>query len=538
MSNKRTISVVLYPRKGKDNLYPVKLRFTENRISKYILLPIQVEKKYWLKSTKRISATHPKHEEFNYIIDKKLKEYEEVYKVSNQFLNATLNVFVDLEKKIKTDFKNKYGNRKKHQTLYYHLERFWGNLELNYYDIDKEFFLDFKNYLIENVKSRDSLSNTPSDNTIFGYLKVLSSFLNEQKQEGKFLGDLAHIRKIYPKKVATPKRTLDLDDIWGLDNIHPHYGFMRPLLFNSLNTFTFNFWSQGLRIGDCLRLKYGMVEDDLIVIKMGKTGRVLTIPLTDKNCFRIFWYLDDFPHLFNWENKTFDFKIASYYGNDDDENISEYNSSKWNEHKSKFPHLDEFLYDNFINYYSLVNQWGKLTSEYESEYLLKDTNYHIRKTKYSKEFYEFVKVKSEELIYLDDEIKKSKKLLFESIVFHVKEYCKRSENKNKFIFPFLRGYENETDINKFSNKVSTSTVLINRSLQEIATHLEINKRITNHLSRHSITSISKGLGVDIYDLKNMLGHSNIKQTEVYVNSLSTLTSLENTRRISNILDNE
>ena len=78
--------------------------------------------------------------------------------------------------------------------------------------------------------------------------------------------------------------------------------------------------------------------------------------------------------------------------------------------------------------------------------------------------------------------------------------------------------------------------LINRSLQEIGHKLDINKRITNHLSRHSITSISKGLGVDIYDLKNMLGHTSVKQTEIYVNSLSTLTSIENTKKISNILD--
>ena len=140
------------------------------------------------------------------------------------------------------------------------------------------------------------------------------------------------------------------------------------------------------------------------------------------------------------------------------------------------------------------------------------------------------------MTYLDGEIRRLKNLLFDSIVHHVKEYCQHKENKNKYIFPFLKGLENETDINKLNNKISSSTALINRSLQEIGKHLDLNKKITNHLSRHSITSISKGLGVDIYDLKNMLGHTSVKQTEVYVNSLSTLTSIENTKKISNILD--
>jgi integrase len=536
MIKKRTIAVVLYPRKGKNNLYPVKIRFCENRKSKYIPLPIQIEKRFWLKSVSRISSSHPKHEEFNYIIDKKMKEYEEVYKVSNKFLNSNLNVFTDLEHKIKVELKNKYGNRKKHKTLYYHLEKFWGNQELNYFDIDKEFFLDFKNYLTENIKSRDALSNTPSENTIFGYLKVLSTFLNEQKREGKYLGDLSIIRKILPRKVPTPKRTLDLNDIWALDNTQIFNPFIRPLLFDSLNTFMFNFWSQGLRIGDCLRLKWGNIEDDLIVIKMGKTGRLLTIPLTDKNCFRLFWYLEDFPSLYDWEERSFLFKIKDYFDNEDDTEWGNHNFNIWKGIKEKFPRINEFMYDNFLEYYSLLKQWEQLSARYEIDYFSKDTNYHLRQNNHSKEYYDFIKDKNDELTYLDSEIKRVRKLFFDSIIHHIKNFSKKPENKNKYIFPFLKGMENETDINKLANKISSSTVLINRSLQEIGHKLEINKRITNHLSRHSITSISKGLGVDIYDLKNMLGHTSVKQTEIYVNSLSTLTSIENTKKISNILD--
>ena len=79
--------------------------------------------------------------------------------------------------------------------------------------------------------------------------------------------------------------------------------------------------------------------------------------------------------------------------------------------------------------------------------------------------------------------------------------------------------------------------MINKSLKEIGKEVNINKRLTNHLSRHSITSISKSLGTDVYDLKDMLGHTNIKQTEVYINSINTIqTSKENIKKVSNSLN--
>jgi site-specific recombinase XerD len=75
-------------------------------------------------------------------------------------------------------------------------------------------------------------------------------------------------------------------------------------------------------------------------------------------------------------------------------------------------------------------------------------------------------------------------------------------------------------------------------LKEIGKEVGITKKLTNHLSRHSITSISKSLGSDVYDLKDMLGHTNVKQTETYINSINTIeTSKKNTDRLTLMLDN-
>lgn len=518
MSSKKTIKVILYPRKDKNNLYPVKIRITENRKSQFVNLKFSVSEKYWLKSTNRVSMSHPNHLEYNFIIEKSLKEWEDVSKKTDKVFVGKMNLFVDLEKKIEDEFVNQYYSRKKHRTLYYHLRKFWGNLDLHYYDIDKEFYMDFRNYLQQNIKSRDTLSNIPSNNTIVGYLKVLTSFLNEKKQDGVFVSDLSFTKRITPKKVPTPKRTLDIDDIWVLDNLLPSHTFFRPLLWDGLNTFLFNFWSQGLRIGDCLRLKWGNIQDDLIVITMGKTKRQLSIPLTNKNIYRMCWYMDDFPSLWNWEKKKWlDFETGNVGWID-----KEY---------------DEFLFLNFSNYFELLGEFERYKDdkEFDTNYLLKDENFHIRKGRYSVEYHNYIKNEVVDFPY--DLLNRYKEVLDQSLFHKIKQYSQDEKNKNKFIFPFLRGYENERDLTKLNNKISSSVSLINKTLKEIGENSGIGKKFSNHSSRHSITSISKSLGTDIYDLKNMLGHTSIKQTEVYVNTLTTHSSIKNTNKVIEGLNN-
>jgi integrase len=519
MSKSITIKVVLYSRKDKRNLHPVKIRITNNRVSSFINLDFSIEKRYWLKSTNRVSQSHPNHTEYNYIIEKKLKDLDLHNESNIKVITGKLNVFDDLEVKIETNYQNQYYSKKKHRTLYYHLKRYWGSLELHYYDIDKEFYIGFRNYLQLNIKSRDTLTNIPSNNTIVGYLKFLTSFLNEKKQEGVFVGSLDFVKKVSPQKIPTKVEPLTTDDIYILDNLLPSHTFLRPLLFNSLNTFMFNFWSNGLRIGDCLRLRWGNIQGDVIVVRMGKTKRILTIPLTDKNIWRLFWNMDNFPKPYDWDKRE-------WYSWDRDNQIP---SGVKN---------DEFVEINFSNYLEYVLELENHRDGYidDVDYFLKDENIHIRGGRYSVEYHKFVnsKIKDD---FPFDLMNEKREIFNKSLLNSIIEYSKEERNKNRYIFPFLRGYENVSDITKLSDKVSSSVSLINKSLKVIGKEVNINKKLTNHLSRHSITSISKSLGTDIYDLKDMLGHTNIKQTEVYINSINTIqTSKVNTQKVSDTLN--
>jgi len=72
---------------------------------------------------------------------------------------------------------------------------------------------------------------------------------------------------------------------------------------------------------------------------------------------------------------------------------------------------------------------------------------------------------------------------------------------------------------KLTDAISSKNALINKYLKKIAIKAGITKNISFHISRHSFAKIAKGKGVDNSHLKMLLGHSNIKVTEVYMGNL-------------------
>lgn len=56
---------------------------------------------------------------------------------------------------------------------------------------------------------------------------------------------------------------------------------------------------------------------------------------------------------------------------------------------------------------------------------------------------------------------------------------------------------------------------LNRKLQEWVRAAGINKKITFHCARHTFATLQITLGTDIYTLSKMLGHKNIKNTQIY-----------------------
>jgi integrase len=261
----------------------------------------------------------------------------------------------------------------------------------------------------------------------------------------------------------------------------------------------FCFWSQGLRIGDCLSLKWGNIEDGVIVLRMEKTDRELIIQLNSSNIHRIKWYMSSYYPIWDWTNK----KWNNYHQCDD------FDPNKYN----------EWLFSHETDYQEFVNMIEEEKDEnYQMMSIFTGPNFErIELDRYGSRYNKIIKDKVPSLFESRDE---RLDMVNRELIKSISEYANKEENKNKFIFPFLRGFEDEKDLTKLSNKVGSSITLVNKSLRELGAILKIEKKFSTHWSRHSVTSISKGLGVDIYDLKNWLGHTSVKTTESYVNTVN------------------
>ena len=73
--------------------------------------------------------------------------------------------------------------------------------------------------------------------------------------------------------------------------------------------------------------------------------------------------------------------------------------------------------------------------------------------------------------------------------------------------------ENTSDDYVFGNLVNYGNV--NENLKKWAEAAGIRKHISYHTSRHSFATMMLTLGADLYTTSKLLGHSNVKTTQIY-----------------------
>lgn len=78
----------------------------------------------------------------------------------------------------------------------------------------------------------------------------------------------------------------------------------------------------------------------------------------------------------------------------------------------------------------------------------------------------------------------------------------------------LEKYKNETFKNGKLLPVKVN-LTVNRHLKEIAEICGIKKHLTFHLSRHTFATLTMSKGVSLESVSKMLGHKDIKTTQIY-----------------------
>ena len=111
--------------------------------------------------------------------------------------------------------------------------------------------------------------------------------------------------------------------------------------------------------------------------------------------------------------------------------------------------------------------------------------------------------------------KKSLKLLA-----YYRELANKKQGSNEieprsFMFPLLRIDKDETNELQIFKAISSATAFTNKSLRKLSNLAKIDKHISFHTARHSwaVRALQKGMRIEY--VSKLMGHSSVKQTEVY-----------------------
>lgn len=527
MRDDTTVLPVLWSRKDKNGLLPIKIRITKNRKSTYVSIGFSVKKSDWSEFKRKVKTSAPNHLEINIRIDELIKEIEnENPNVEFQpkgrvsFLKYLLQKIEDKKKG------NKFFSTKRYRSLYFHLEKFIGkNNEIYFDELNKEFATRFKTYLENNIVSRTGSDEVPV-NTLINYLKVFKTIINHAIKEDVYLGVNPIPSHLIPPKKKTKKVPLTVNQIWKLNNLRPNKLGMTEGMFNALSVFMFSFWARGLRISDVLQLKYKHLSDGYFTIKMEKTEETVNVPLTINNVERIIPFLEEIHPQFCWKERKY------FISSDETESNEDYVPK---------PDYSELfcLHSVYLrSYFRFVKMLKDRVDDYNFKVRNADrkvTYFHEDFEYDSKEmvlFFKESKIIEEKLSY--DEYMRDREIYLEYCKNYFRNYCKRKEVKEQYVFPFLRGFDNLKGFEK-GNKISAVTALINKNLYKISERFDVPK-FTTHFARHTFTSTSKTMGVDIYDLRNWLGHTSVKNTEIYVNTLDEPKDDSHSLRLFDLLN--
>lgn len=80
-------------------------------------------------------------------------------------------------------------------------------------------------------------------------------------------------------------------------------------------------------------------------------------------------------------------------------------------------------------------------------------------------------------------------------------------------------------------KIESATASVNTRLAAVAAAAGIDKRLTSHTARHSFADRGRRLGVAAADMRDMLNHHSIAQTEEYFGELERAELSEKARSI-------
>jgi integrase len=514
-----SIKVVFIKQSPSDEFGYVFIRTIEGKIQKKKSLKIKIKKKDWdtyfnpntqrFREDKRFSNSKI----YNTYIERTLQELQGV--------KNDLSLVSDDKKSLLDYWEFCLKNTKNHGTIIKHkgviskLKKFLATKKItNLYfsEITPIFIRELKHYL-ETTKDPKLLSQ----NSVNHYLKIIKSIINKSTEDDYYTYVKHPFNTIVLKKEKLAKRVLNDEDL----NVLIKAEIKSPDLNDTRDMFLFQLFSNGMRVSDLLLLRWGniSVSDHRINYTMFKTGTPISLPVSLNLATILSKRLGSYGNLEKLYNLTsIDFSTSYQKPSPFGKNIVlSYTIKMFDDVISKKVVKNEGITKNVTNQKSDGYHTGFSGSSETSISRMDRTDRVIKYKGYKiwEEDYEIKRVidKREELVH------QIQKMFIHSVMGKVNK-----EAKKDFIFPYLSKelFKNEVvknrdiDLEQYKNLKHT-TIVYNRKLKRLQQECRIETNLTSHVPRHSFTNILlKMNGVNLYDISQSLGHTNLKTTENYI----------------------
>ena len=99
----------------------------------------------------------------------------------------------------------------------------------------------------------------------------------------------------------------------------------------------------------------------------------------------------------------------------------------------------------------------------------------------------------------------------------IEKYSTGKSNSNDYVFPIFNIKAHSTGQQK-ANRIHKTIAKVNLCLKKIATIANINANLTTYVARHSYATVLKNSGVNVALIGETLGHSDLKTTQIYLDS--------------------
>jgi integrase/recombinase XerD len=279
-----TVKVLLKKNKlNSEGEYPVYLRITKDRISRFQAIGINVKELYWDEKERKVKRGHPNSVRVNHMIAQRVAEIQA--KALDWELNHKSIRNKNLRKELTTVSQasfteyfdayiqrllagRKMGTHDKALAVYSKLHAYTKSDNILFQDIDLEFLKRYDNYL------SDVLGNRV--NTIHSNLKMLRKLFNDAVREELIAYQTNPFIRYKLTTEKSDKQYLTEEEVAAIDELDLS---SRPRLNDTKQMFIFACYAGGIRVSDLLQLKWKDFNGTHLSFTQQKTKEQISVKL-------------------------------------------------------------------------------------------------------------------------------------------------------------------------------------------------------------------------------------------------------------------